>query len=407
MYKLRLNLYLEKPKSKAETYIMLSVTVEKKRHRISTGLMVKPSHWNQKSKTVKNNNFINTELQLKIANINEMVKDAFIKNIPHWHIDKDYIQEHIKSGKVKSTQNHFFVAYDKYEKIKAKKVTRGTMQIIWTLKKKLQSFEKSINEPLSFGQDVNIFANDFIYYLSKNEGLTNASINKYISTLKSFLRWAYDEEYFETEKIIRRIKPLKNKAENIYPLTESEVEKLEKIDLSNKPKLEKYRDFFLIECYSGQRFSDVNNLINATFYEDCFTLTSLKTSSVNHIPLIKPLKNILKKYYDTETGKYNFPKLSYTGFLVNLKEIAKMANLDREVTRTDFRLHEKITKHMKLYEAIGTHAGRQTFVTLSLKKGARAEILKRVTGHKTDKSFQIYEKFLAEDINEEMNRIYK
>jgi len=42
------------------------------------------------------------------------------------------------------------------------------------------------------------------------------------------------------------------------------------------------------------------------------------------------------------------------------------------------------------YELVTSHMGRRTFVTLSLEKGMRPEIVMKITGHKDYKTFKRY-----------------
>ncbi len=59
------------------------------------------------------------------------------------------------------------------------------------------------------------------------------------------------------------------------------------------------------------------------------------------------------------------------------------------------------------YELITTHTGRRTFVTLSLEKGVRPEVLMRITGHKDMRTMKKYIKLTEKVTKSEFLRAWE
>ena len=58
--------------------------------------------------------------------------------------------------------------------------------------------------------------------------------------------------------------------------------------------------------------------------------------------------------------------------------------------KTTFIGKERIEEVIPKYNRISTHTARRTFITISLDKGMRPEIVMSITGHKSYSSFKKY-----------------
>jgi integrase len=73
-----------------------------------------------------------------------------------------------------------------------------------------------------------------------------------------------------------------------------------------------------------------------------------------------------------------------------LKEIGQLAEINEEIILTQYKGAEKLEKKEPKYNFISSHTARRTFVTLSLEKGMRPEVVMSITGHKDYKTFNKY-----------------
>ncbi|MBK7186918.1 MAG: hypothetical protein IPH85_13560 [Ignavibacteria bacterium] len=88
--------------------------------------------------------------------------------------------------------------------------------------------------------------------------LTNNTIGKYVSTFKTFLSWT-EERGAPVHSAFRKFKVDEEEVE-VVALTWDEVQLLANVDLTENPRLDRVRDLFLLECYTGARFGDIQGL---------------------------------------------------------------------------------------------------------------------------------------------------
>lgn len=132
---------------------------------------------------------------------------------------------------------------------------------------------------------------------------------------------------------------------------------------SNKQALERVRDIFLFQCFTGLRYSDVFNLRRSDIKGDHIEVTTVKTSDSLIIELNNHSKAILDKYKDVafEDDKV-LPVITNQKMNDYLKELAEMAGIDEPVRQTYYKGNERIDDVTPKYALLGTHAGRRTFI---------------------------------------------
>ncbi len=77
-----------------------------------------------------------------------------------------------------------------------------------------------------------------------------------------------------------------------------------------------------------------------------------------------------------------------------MKTLGKKVKINHFVSIQRYRGASRIDKKIPKYELITTHTARRTFITLSLEKGIRPEVVMSITGHKDFKSFSAYIKIV-------------
>ena len=71
---------------------------------------------------------------------------------------------------------------------------------------------------------------------------------------------------------------------------------LAEYDLTEKPRLDRARDLFLVGCWTGLRFSDFNDIRPKNIKGDFIEIKTQKTGETVVIPIHSALKNIMEKY---------------------------------------------------------------------------------------------------------------
>ena len=198
---------------------------------------------------------------------------------------------------------------------------------------------------------------------------------------------------------IQKIKIKQETDKDIVALSLDQLKEIENLELEDR--LDKVRDLFLIECYCGLRYSDIQNLKRENIKEGKINILVKKTKQRLIIPIHKKLQKIFDKYFLIERG---LPKITNQKMNDYLKEIGELANLDEDFEFVKFRGNERVTKTVKKYERLTTHTARHTFITLSLLFGLDHETIMKVVGHQKYNTLKKYIHYNEAHVTNQMNK---
>ena len=234
--------------------------------------------------------------------------------------------------------------------------------------------------------------NDYVGYLRDVKEMRNTTIGKQLSFLKWFLRWAFKKGVHQNNAYDSYKPKLKSTQKKIIFLTWDELNRLREFKIpSNKQALERVRDVFLFQCFTGLRYSDVFNLRRSDIKDDHIEVTTVKTSDSLIIELNNHSKAILDKYKDVAFGNDKvLPMITNQKMNDYLKELAEMAGIDEPVRQTYYRGNERIDEVTPKYALLGTHAGRRTFICNALALGIPPQVVMKWTGHSDYKAMKPY-----------------
>ena len=234
--------------------------------------------------------------------------------------------------------------------------------------------------------------NDYVGYLRDVKEMRNTTIGKQLSFLKWFLRWAFKKGLHQNNDYDSYKPKLKSTQKKIIFLTWEELNKLREFEIpAAKQALDRVRDVFLFQCFTGLRYSDVFNLRRSDIKGDYIEVTTVKTSDSLIIELNKHSKAILDKYKDVsfEDDKV-LPVITNQKMNDYLKELAELAGIDEPVRQTYYRGNERIDEVTPKYALLGTHAGRRTFICNALALGIPPQVVMKWTGHSDYKAMKPY-----------------
>ena len=234
--------------------------------------------------------------------------------------------------------------------------------------------------------------NDYVGYLRDVKEMRNTTIGKQLSFLKWFLRWAFKKGVHQNNAYDSYKPKLKNTQKKIIFLAWDELNRLREFEIpANKQALERVRDVFLFQCFTGLRYSDVFNLRRSDIKGDHIEVTTVKTSDSLIIELNNHSKAILDKYKDVvfEDDKV-LPVITNQKMNDYLKELAEMAGIDEPVRQTYYKGNERIDDVTPKYALLGTHAGRRTFICNALALGIPLQVVMKWTGHSDYKAMKPY-----------------
>ena len=310
----------------------------------------------------------------------EQIKEAF--NALHKPI------EEVKQRK--STPNAFYKAFDEFVRDCGRQNdwTDSTYEKFAAVKNHLMNFRDGLT--FDFFDEKGL--NDYVTYLRDVKEMRNSTIGKQLSFLKWFLRWAFKKGLHQNNAYDSYKPKLKSTQKKIIFLTWEELNKLREFEIpAAKQALDRVRDVFLFQCFTGLRYSDVFNLRRSDIKGDHIEVTTVKTSDSLIIELNKHSKAILDKYKDVafEDDKV-LPVITNQKMNDYLKELAELAGIDEPVRQTYYRGNERIDEVTPKYALLGTHAGRRTFICNALALGIPPQVVMKWTGHSDYKAMKPY-----------------
>lgn len=102
---------------------------------------------------------------------------------------------------------------------------------------------------------------NFVDYLRDVKKYVNTTIHKDIVMLKVVIRYAYRKRYHNNSMFEAYRPALKSAPRKVVFFNKKELEHLEKFETPEiKLYLIRTRDVFLFQCYTGIRYSDLENL---------------------------------------------------------------------------------------------------------------------------------------------------
>ena len=310
----------------------------------------------------------------------EQIKEAF--NALHKPI------EEIKQRK--STPNAFYKAFDEFVRDCGRQNdwTDSTYEKFAAVKNHLMNFRDGLT--FDFFDEKGL--NDYVNYLRDVKEMRNSTIGKQLSFLKWFLRWAFKKGLHQNNAYDSYKPKLKSTQKKIIFLTWKELNKLREFEIpAAKQALDRVRDVFLFQCFTGLRYSDVFNLRKSDIKGDHIEVTTVKTSDSLIIELNNHSKAILDKYKDVafEDDKV-LPVITNQKMNDYLKELVELAGIDEPVRQTYYRGNERIDEVTPKYALLGTHAGRRTFICNALALGIPPQVVMKWTGHSDYKAMKPY-----------------
>ena len=236
----------------------------------------------------------------------------------------------------------------------------------------IKSYNSDIKHYFENTESVGEFSS-YLKHLNKNK-YSKTSINRKITSIRTFLSWAVDNNYFNQNqiKIVNNLK-VEKKLPNV--LTASYINRL--LDSLPESSEKDIRDKAILELMysSGLRVSEVSNLTSNSINKNNSIRVLGKGSKERVLPMTKRAYVSTKKYIETSRPKFENDKSKNYLFLgVRGGQLS-----DREIRRI-----------VKFRTGTFPHSIRHTFATHLLEGGADLRIVQELLGHNDPSTTQIY-----------------
>ena len=396
--KFRLN---KKNKKDKMGFLRMDFSYTGKRFRYFVGISLPENHWSNTKQRVKSSVSNSLEINKRLSEIAKEVIKIYYELVnnnmtPSNAMLKEKLDDSLRGI---SSQLSFFEFVDEFIKRSSNTKKASTRkEYVYTIND-LKTFEKHIKRRIEWDTIDMKFYDSYMDYQYNVKGNSQNLFGKRIKTLKTFLNDAY-ERGANKHLMYKGFKVLQKETDAIY-LTEDEIEKIYKLDLTENKRLEKVRDLFIVECNTGVRFEDLMHIEKENVLKDSIKIKIRKTGEVLNTLLLPDTQAILKRY------NYELPKISNTNYNLYLKEIGELAGINDTINHNTYRAGKEISIKKKKFELISSHTSRRSFATNMYHRGYSSMIIMSITGHKKESTFLKYIRITNEEAVKIISLNYK
>lgn len=373
-------------KNTHEYNLLLRITVDRKHTRIKLNYAIQKKHFNPNPKEYKYIRTSNPKHAVINKHINEKIQQAkdVIGNLEN---KKLTVSANIVKSKMLKPESISFLKYAlQIANLLKSNNHYATYKKYNTVIIKLTDFRK--NEDIQFDEITSNFLDAFEAYLVKIGNGVN-TVNSNIRTIRAIYYKAIEKGFVDLNKnpfFTYKLKlsiPIKDR------LDENEIERIEKLVLTDDPEIENIRNAFLFSFYNaGIRISDILLLKWENIQDGRLVYTMYKTNKELSLKLKdKPLA-ILEKYKGSEES-YIFPFLSDRFDYSDPEFLHKQIG----VKTTIFNKYLKyIASRAGISKKVTTHTARHSFANIARQKTDNLYNLSKTLGHS---SLKVTEAYLA------------
>ena len=403
-----------------KSQIWLTTTINGKRVRVYTGLLIEQEYWNRTTRSQmgecaitgthlsrvinEENERINAELRniLKYCKeYGEMVSRQDLMSEPIKHSAENFkriIECKIRGEEAAIRKNPKDFIED-YIKRKSRMVNRDTQRRI--VSGTVYNHQNALRRLLLFCEEEHLglvwelfndrFEERFTAWMQDKGYRANTIASQY-SIMKVWLSSAEIEGLF-ADKHFHRWTTKCHDVENIY-LTEEEIERIYRLDLNSEElqeqidprhRIEETRDMFVVASWTGLRFGDWKDLSKIHIEGNIMTVHTKKTNKTVIIPLHPFVKEIYEKYGN------KFPQVvDKTHALKHIRLCAKWAGIDENTTLARVQGGHSVVKQGAKSDFVMNHTARRSFATNMYLKGVPPISIMAITGHTTEANFMKY-----------------
>jgi len=348
--------------------VQVEVQMNGRKKYLSTGVKVYRDQWSLAHGGVVNS-MEAEELNARVAAVKKQV-DGYIaeRQMKGEVFDFGLFGEWIRRKEGKS-ENVSFIDWVE-ERIETRKDIRETTR---KTQRKLVPVLREFGRISGFGDLTRVNVMKFDDFL-KSKGNRQSTVYSYHKFLKHYvadavmLGLARRNPYFG-------VKLDKGKSSGERFLTDSELRRIEKATMPTE-SIERVRDLFLMQCYTGLAYSDLMDFDWRRVDEERGRMIlrgcRRKTGMEFMVVLTDKALEILERY------GYALPKISNEQYNLRLKVVADAAGIDKP---------------------IASHWGRRTCGMYLLNHGVRMEVVSKVLGHSSIKTTeQTYARILSDTV---------
>lgn len=253
-----------------------------------------------------------------------------------------------------------------------------------TIYRHLREFEDATGYAISFGSMGGEFIERFQSFY-REKGNNPTTTRKAINIVVWFLNWATEKGFnvnVEYKKFYKSMEKAQGSPLRPVFLKWDELTRIRDLECSSKRK-ERVKDLFCFMCFTGLRFSELQNLKKEDLLNDEIIIRK-KNGKLRKVHMNAPARELhdryKNKYYLNNTA---FPSMSVITMNKYLKILALEAGLIRSVS--DGKNPEQ---PLPLHKLISAGMGVNTFLANAIRLKIPAEVISSFTGVQKDSRFR-------------------
>ncbi len=375
--------YLKSPPNKdGSCLIYLQFNFRNNRLRLSAELTINPSQWDAEKERPKRSfkHFAQYKARLdKYENtIQETYLNAKLTHVPTVNELKEAVRNAFNPHTVTVHSFAYQIAQTK------KKLTRYAYINVGRV---IEGFNPGLTFDV-IDSDVLYEFKDYLY----KQGYSQNTVAKMFQRFKSIINDAIDAGI--TNNVRHKTKRVQVNYQDTTHIFLDEAELLAMYQFDLPTRLSNARDVFLVAAFTGVRYSDIWKIGKDSFRGRHFRIMAQKESQTIDIPAHPIVMAIMEKH------KWLLPKISNVKLNLYIKDVGKLAKIDRQVIVTSFPGGERHDVLTPKYEMITVHTARRSLICNMIIAGVAQEVIMAISGHKTYSAYKRYVKLTPQNFLE-------
>lgn len=346
--------------------------------RISTGLHIFGSEWNDKSETIS----------LPQARHPRYDRLSAITREIRWQIDRF---NHLVEGMECATIDEVLSAFQgrteggsgvfNYMHKQSERLSRlGRTRCSETMACALRSFMRFRGYiDISFSRiDKNIIEQYEAYLKSK--GVTRNTSSFYMRTFRTAYKLAVEDGLTEDGKPFRKVYTGVDKTVK-RAISFEDIKKIKTLEISHRPALNFAKDMLLFSFYArGMSFIDMAYLRKKNLENGFILYRRRKTGQALTIEVVRQMQEIISKY--TNTSQFLLPIIKHEDGTERRQYQKCLTNINRNL--------KKIGEMVGLSIPLSTYVSRHSWASIAREKNIPLAIISEGLGHDNEATTQIY-----------------
>lgn len=386
-------------KSRKECKIIICIYPDRSNQlKLSTEHTIDVDQWDAKKQRAKKSmigyEVLNQSLEKLKLEVLKHIRELKLQDVTDWSELKQHLKNYLNPEQAEPSQTvelkpnncNLVSVIDIFLTARTAEYKPETARKYKVLEAVILEFQKFRKQDIQLTDVSFPLMEEFRLYLLNERNNRNDTIYKMLAAFKCMIRWMIQNDYPVDARSLELRQKVKVK-HDIVTLSELELQQIQDAELNSFQV--PIRDCFLFQVYTGQRFSDMQQLAPDQIKENSWIFLSVKTGKDMRIPFVgwcSKAKDIGEKY------DFSFPKFTQQYFNREITKICRTAKITESVKLTRYQGSSLLQMQKPKCDWVSSHTARRTCVSLLLAKGVPPTVVMKLTGHSSIQTMMRYER---------------